>query len=286
LAEQTTETTAAPQRTAFQEWDALPADKQALSSETEIDTASETAPASEPEQQIAEQQSDREQLPKGLKKRFSKLTSEIRELKAALAQKDGAAAENTGVATPPKAAEKSPETGKPVAANYTTYEEYVEALTDWKLEQREALRKQVEAQQSTAETVRTQVEAARAKYPDYDEVVNDQVPISPAMAEVLVASEHGADVAYWLGSNPADCAKIAKMTPAQAGAALARIEAQLSESAPAKPQPKAAVTKAPKPPATVQGGSGSADPEPDPKNYQAWEKWENRRLKRLAAAEE
>lgn len=284
MAEQTTETTApAVKLTPFQEWAATPDADQQISSETAIDTASETAPASEPEEKTAAATEEKEQLPKGLKKRFSKLTSEIRELRAQLADKSAAASEEKpGNATPPKETAKAADaSGKPVAANFDTYEEFMEALTDWKIEQRDTLRKQVETRESQAQTVKTQVEAARAKYADYDEVVNDQVPISPAMAEVMLASEHGADVAYWLGSNPAESAKISKMTPAQAGAALARIEASLASSAtPAKQQPKAAQTKAPAPPKTITGTSGSSDPEPDPKNYKAWEKWYNRELKR------
>lgn len=281
------ETPAAPaapaaKLTPFQEWANDPAAQTAESSATQIDNAAETAPASEPETPAAE----KKPLPKGLKKRFSALTSEIRELRAQLdagKPAGGAAATEPGVATPPKE-QKPAETGKPVAANFDSYEQYVEALTDWKLEQRDALRKQTEAQTSQQATVKAQVEAARARHADYDQVVTDKVPVSAAMAEVMVASEQGAEIAYYLGQNPQEAARIAKLTPAQAGAALAKIEAQLEKPAAAgasaeTAKPKAPASKAPAPPKVITGGSGSGDPEPDPKNYTAWEKWYNRQQK-------
>lgn len=280
--EATVETAPVVKLTPFQEWAAIPDTEQQISSETEIDTASETAPASEPDAHVAEttEEKDEKELPKGLKKRFRDLTTEIRELRAQLANKP-AAGEEPGIATLPKTETKADQAGKPVAANFTTYEEYVEALTDWKLEQRDALRKQADAQDSQRATVQAQVTAARARHDDYDQVVNDQVSITPAMAEVMVSSENGAEIAYFLGSHPDEAARISKLSPAAAGLALGKIEASLNlESSAAQPKPKVAQTKAPAPPKIINGTGGGADPEPDPKNYVAWEKWYNRELKR------
>ncbi len=268
--------TPVPALTDFQKWAASP-EAAEVSSATEIDTAAKTAPASEPEVKPAEEEVEPE-LPKGLKKRFSQLTSEIRELKAQLAKP--AAEVKPGIATPPVTEPaKADQTGKPVAANFTTYEEFVEALTDWKADQRDALRAQVEAQTSAAATVKTQVEAARLAHPDYDDVVTNDIPISPAMAEVLVGMETGAEVAYYLGSNPTEAARIAKLSPAQAGVALAKIEAGLTPSA-EPPKPKTAQSKAPAPPKTITGLGGSGDVQPDPKDFVAWNKWRDREDKR------
>jgi hypothetical protein len=263
--------------TPFQEWSQVPDADQVISSEAEIDTASEIAPASEPETKVEEKE---EKLPKGLKKRFSELTGEIRELRAQLA-KPAASEVKPGAATLPETPAKAADPGKPVAANYNTYEDYVEALTDWKLEARDALKAAVDAKANQAQVVKTQVEAARARHDDYDQVVTDQVPISPAMAEVLVASDHGAEVAYFLGSNPDEAARIALLSPARAGAELARIEAGLHLSTETKP--KTAQSKAPAPPRTLNGSGGNADAEPDPKNFSLWNKWMDREATRKAA---
>jgi hypothetical protein len=262
--------------TPFQEWAKLP-ESDVVTSEAEIDTASKTPPASEPETKPAEETEP--ELPKGLKKRFSELTGQIRDLKAQLA-KPAAPEVKPGVATPPEPA-KVPETGKPVAANFTTYEEYVEALTDWKLEQRDALRIAVDAKASQAQTVKTQVEAARLAHPDYDDVVTNEIPISVAMAEVLVGMAVGAEVAYYLGSNPTEAARIAKLSPARAGAALAKIEAALEGPSSATPKPKAAaLSRAPAPPKTITGSGGNVDAEPDPSDFVKWNKWMDREYKR------
>ncbi len=264
--------------TPFEEWSAVPDDQ--LPSDAELETASETAPASDPDKPAVEEKE--EKLPKGLKKRFSELTSEIRELRSQLAVKPAAGEAKPGVATPPNEAAKAAEPGKPVAATFNTYEEYVEALTDWKLEQRDALRAAVDAKANQQQVVKTQVEAARARHSDYDQVVTDKVPISAAMAEVLVASEHGAEVADYLGSNTEESARIAALSPARAGAELAKIEASLGLEKPstAVTQPKTAQSKAPAPPKILTGSGGNADAEPDPHDFKKWNAWMDREAKR------
>jgi hypothetical protein len=278
MAETVVETTPVRVLTPFEEWSAVPDADQQLSSGAEIDTASATDPASEPETKVDDRVE--EKLPKGLKKRFSALTTEIRELRAELAAKPGKS--ETGVATLPKV-DAVADPGKPVAANFDTYEEYVEALTDWKIEQRDVLKAAVDAKANQASVVKTQVEAARARHDDYDQVVTDQVEITPAMAEVLVGSDHGAEIAYFLGSNPDQAARIAKLSPARAGAELAKIEASLNLSS-TSTTTKAATSKAPTPPITLKGAGGGTDAEPDPKDFKKWNQWMDREAKRKAGA--
>jgi hypothetical protein len=68
----------------------------------------------------------------------------------------------------------------------------------------------------------------RAKYEDFDDVaLSNSVPITPAMAEAIAESDIGADLAYFLGNNPSEAAKIASMSPVSALRALGRIEAKL-----------------------------------------------------------
>jgi hypothetical protein len=276
------ETTETPvqQLTPYQEWNAVPDADQKLSSDAEIETASETDPASDPDKPVVEEKE--EKLPKGLKKRFSELTGEIRELRAQLAVKPAAGEVKPGVATLPEV--KAAEPGKPVAANFETYEDFVEALTDFKADQRDALRAAVDARANQAQVVKTQVEAARAAHDDYDQVVNDQVKISAAMAEVLVASDHGAEIAYFLGSNPDEAARIFTLSPARAGAELAKIEASLDLTKASTPvKSKTAQSKAPNPPKILNGSGGNADAQPDPKDFAAWNKWMDRETKRKNA---
>lgn len=93
----------------------------------------------------------------------------------------------------------------------------------------------------------------RSRLPDFDQVVTPSTPIHERMADFLVNSEKGGEIAYWLGKNTEAARDLfAKFehAPAQAFIELGRIESRLSAPAPKQ------VSTAPKP-APVLGGSGS-----------------------------
>ena len=70
---------------------------------------------------------------------------------------------------------------------------------------------------------------ARTRYADYDAVArNPSVPITEAMVQVMVQSEMGPDIAYYLGSNPAEAARIARMQPLEMARQMGMIEARVS----------------------------------------------------------
>lgn len=164
----------------------------------------------------------------------------------------------------PVAAVKPDQTGKPVAANFDTYEEYIEKLTDWKQDQRDAARAQADAQAKAKAEQTARVSkwneretAAKSKFEDYDEAVKDakvpDTPARPVIHEYLLDSEAGPAIAYHLAKNPEDLARIAALSPVRAVGELGKLEAKLSEDA---PQPKTAAAKPlPKPPAVVAGST-------------------------------
>lgn len=79
------------------------------------------------------------------------------------------------------------------------------------------------------------------------------VPFTEAMFDALTVSEHPALIADHLGRNPAEAGRIARLTPAQQGIELARLEARLAS------QPR--TTNAPPPPAMVgQRAEASVNP--------------------------
>ena len=96
-----------------------------------------------------------------------------------------------------------------------------------------------------------------AKYKDFVDKVSrepkDGGPqITHMMAEALMESDVGIDVAYYLATHVKESAEIAKLPPMQQIRALYDLEAKVS-------QPKAApVSKAPPPVKPVRGGSASA----------------------------
>ena len=101
-----------------------------------------------------------------------------------------------------------------------------------------------------------QLAEAKSRYADFDAVaLSDEVPVTPAMGDLIKTSDVGADVAYHLGQNRGLAAQIAKMNPLEAARAIGRIEASLQ-------MPKARTeTNAPAPISPVRGsGSASRDP--------------------------
>lgn len=112
------------------------------------------------------------------------------------------------------------------------------------------------------------------RYPDIEaKVFNDpSAPINQTMAEVLMDSERGPEVAYYLSTHREEGQRIQKMSPLSAAREIGRIEAQL-----AAPKPKTQTT-APKPVPKVGGGSSRAAKDPDKMSMDEWTAWRNAQL--------
>jgi hypothetical protein len=182
--------------------------------------------------------------------------------------------------------------GKPRLEDFDSHEAWVEAVTDWKLDQRieadkqKALEaEQQKAVQTVAEQAQARINAFRADHPDYDDVVNAAVlpPDAPSSQAVLMHLQHaelGPALAYALGSNPAELARIVSLPPGFAVAALGRLEAQIesrNQAAQSGPASVAApVTTAPDPIKPVGGASAGASTA-DPKDISSIAAWNARR---------
>lgn len=126
---------------------------------------------------------------------------------------------------------------KPVEGDYENYNDFIEALTDYKTDIKLAERDKVnteKASQDKAEAVRVkaqesfgeQVTEARKKHDDFDAVVidNQEVAITESMVVIMQESPLGAEVAYHLGKNPEEALRIANLSPTAQAMALGRIE--------------------------------------------------------------
>lgn len=143
---------------------------------------------------------------------------------------------------------KDEASGKPVPAQFQDYESYIEALTDWKTDQKlSGLRQETETQQRNreaaerAEKVQSKLSGAAEKYEDFEEVALDPtVPITQAMAETIADSDMGGDLAYYLGIHRDEAARISRLTPVQQVREITRLEAKLAT-------PQVTKSSAPKP---------------------------------------
>lgn len=172
----------------------------------------------------------------------------------------------------PKLDEKDPD-GK---QKYASYEDYQEALTDWKVEQKLAARDREQQVAQQSQKWLQEINEARGRYADYDTVAVPLVAdlmkpdISDSVRSVLMASPVLADLLYTIGgteasradfldacrTDPGKAVRVAVLIEQEIKAELGKGKAKKEgegepEAAPAAPKPRA-----PKPPAEV-GGRGA-----------------------------
>lgn len=206
----------------------------------------EKAPEPDPEPDAGkeEQEQPEEQHAKGkggFQRRIGKLVQQKAELERQLAERP---------AVQPEPVAK-PAAGEPKLDAFDSYDEYVAALTDWKVEQKFAARAEAEAKaKAEAEAAKVQAEfstkldAARAKHEDFDEVVGSAPPITAVMRDFLLDSAVGADLMYQLASDAAETRRISLLSPIAQIKALTALE---GKHAPAPETKSKAPSKAPEP---------------------------------------
>jgi len=180
--------------------------------------------------------------------------SELDKLKAAPAEPAPAPPVNT-----------SPD-GKPQLDSFEDYEQYNEALMDWKLGERDkqssvnALAESEErARQERTQNFEQKANVFRTKQADFDEIakspeVRHIYGQAPHMADIVESSEAGPEIAYYFGNNPDIAAKIGSMSPYQAAIEIGKLEAKVLTA----PKPKN-ITQAPTPIQPVGGGHDPAE---------------------------
>lgn len=131
------------------------------------------------------------------------------------------------------------------------------------------------AAQARTTSFQAKVEAARDRMPDFDQVFPN-TPISEAAADLIADSEKGAEIAYWLGKNPADANRIYSLPPHLQGAEIARIEARLSTVSPRR------TSNAPGPTPVLNGGSAPGAKDPQSMSMSEYAEWYAKRQKAKA----
>jgi len=123
-------------------------------------------------------------------------------------------------------------------------------------------------------------EAGTDKYDDFEEVVfAEDVRISQDMAAAIFEIDDlnlQADVAYFLGQNPKEAAKISRLSDRRQVAEIAKIEMKLSTKAPAAKK----ASKAPAPIKPVGGTKTSNDGYVEGEDFESFLKKRNKQLGR------
>ena len=104
-------------------------------------------------------------------------------------------------------------------------------------EQAKALVETQRAAQAMARQAEFQQEAAdaRTRYPDFDAalaVASNAQFVSPALSEMVLASDQPADLAYHLGKNPQEAIRLSALPPIIAAREIGKLEARLVATPP------------------------------------------------------
>ena len=228
------------------------------SQETESqETESQETESQETESQETEsQETESHRSKKSAQQRINEITKAKYEAERAAAYWKGIAEGRTPQAQPAIEQPQEPAV-KPNLSDFTDYETYIEALTDWKTEQKIAQvtnhqraataqeRQQFEAIE-LAKSWADRQGAARKSIPDYDEVMGGaDTIVSPSVTDAILTSDRGPEVAYHLAKNPALAERLNRLSPIAAAREIGRIEAALEKSSPGttrKPPPAPANT--------------------------------------------
>lgn len=180
---------------------------------------------------------------------------------------------------PPKAVE-----GKPSLDKYETYDDYVDALTDWKIEQKSIERES----KIKAETVNQQranlmkehdarEDKARKTMPDYDDVAGNladiDFTIDPDIGAAIVSSEISPQLIYYFGKDIDELERISNLSPLAAAREIGKIEAKLL----AKP---IQTSNAPNPITPVGQSKSTITKDPEKMSDEEWFEQQRREKKR------
>lgn len=128
---------------------------------------------------------------------------------------------------------------KPKESDFEDYAEFVEALADWKTDVKLAKIESKQKQSKEEEYFENWKEQGTKKFSDFADVVlrqpRDGGPyISQAMADAIKLSPQSHELAYYLGKNKEESARISELSPLAAARELGKIEAKLSLPTPIK----------------------------------------------------
>ena len=175
----------------------------------------------------------------------------------------------------------APDPAKYPAGRYDP--DYLEAMIDYKSEQRISQKLDEQRQKTTIEAQRQKIDANEAKaketHEDYADVLTDflghNLAKVPQFRELVRDSDNPAELSYYLGRHPEELDKLSEMTPGQAARYIGKLEAKIDTATPTPAGKK--TSDAPAPPTPIKGAQSSKVSTKDPEKmtmaeYAAWRK--------------
>lgn len=260
-----------------------PKPQESAPADTSKETDSVAADTAKPESDAGKQTAQEHKGKPGAESRIQQLIAEKKELQKRLESIESAKAANTE-AKPAATEEKKADEPKRLSENEffeqnptKEYSDYLEYITDFKVEQKirekaaadakaETERKQKEKSQELEKSWKSKVDAAIEAHDDFKTVVTKELFDSIKPGTVLdgwvVDSDKGAEIVYHFAKNPDEFNEFLALTPFAQARKLTKLEDKLSGESVSEPEKKAPVTpvtKASKPASEV--GGHAAPPE-------------------------
>lgn len=163
----------------------------------------------------------------------------------------------------------------PKPENFSSLNEYIDAAVEYKLKSQKP--PEPKSQPQSNPEIHVELEGLMAegleKYEDFQELIeSDGLRITPVMRDAILEADGRAEVAYFLGKNPKEAARIARLTPVRQIAEIARIEDKLN----VKPVPPKKPSNAPAPVTPVSGTSAQDNGLSDSDDIKTWMKKRNK----------
>ncbi len=174
---------------------------------------------------------------------------------------------------------QQPQAKAPKIEDFETIDEYLNARDSHRDSRKDSPKDQTEEmEERTQEAVEDLRATGSEKYEDFDEVVFDEsVKTTPIMRDAVLSVEDPemqADVAYFLGQNTKETARISRLPPIRQAMEIGKLEAKLLKSAPKRP------SAAPKPITPVGGAKTPTDAHNPDDDYVTFRKKREKELGR------
>ncbi len=217
-------------------------------------------PESEPE--AKEEKPEKTKKNKSFQGRISEVTAEKNAFKEeAIRERTARKALEARIAVLEKPAEPAPQEsveppGKPTPDQFKDWGDYVEALSDWKVDRKFEAQKAAKAQEEIENSWNSQLDATRQEIADYDEVIErgGDIKVSDAVKEAIYQSGVGPAVLYELLKDANAAKAFAKMGQIAQIIEIGKISANLTKPTQAAiTKPIAQASKAPQPISPIRG---------------------------------
>ncbi len=227
---------------------------------SENDAESADAESDDDQDESLEAKEDLKPKKNGAEKRIKKLVTErntVREERDYWRQealkRSGDTEKEPAAKTPPKQAASIE--GKPTPDDFETHADYVDALADWKVEQKLKERDQREQEtrvkteyQKRTDSFRTQVKTFQETHDDFADVIEavDDIPMSPIVQDIFLEAENGPELMYELAKDRKNYERICRMNAKDAAFAMGQFTARIAKQTEAK-KPEVKKSNAPAP---------------------------------------